>query len=516
MRIAVLYNDDWKHYPPGAPSYEADAEVRETAEAVAKALARTGFDALLMTVDDDLAPLADALRRERIDGVFNLVESLGGESSREPEIPELLDGLGIPYTGNAAHVLRAAHAKDETRKRLAAHGVPVARGFVVPAPLPPSLDALFDASGAKFPLFVKPARTDASIGIDQRSIVVDRQALDAQLARLAAEVPGPYLVEEYLPGREVNVAIFPEPEHGQAVCTWIDFSECVGVAPIVTYDCKWRPGTPEYSAKSLPAKGLVPDDEIARAQHVARAAFLALGGTSYGRVDLRMGADGGFYVIDVNPNPDINTDAGLAVAAQSVGLDHDALIREVMEAALANGRPRPATKVVRDDAKGLTLRPVRASDRAPLAGLLAKIENFTPDEQGVALELIDGSIQDPLRSGYETIVAELSPGEAARGAPTVVGYICFGLTPMTESTWDLYWTAVDGAVRGKGLGKALLLRFEDVVRERGGKLIRIETSSMESYGGTLEFYLRNGYVIASELRDFYKAGDALITLIKYL
>ncbi|MCK6550701.1 GNAT family N-acetyltransferase [Myxococcota bacterium] len=509
MRIAVLYNDDWKHYPPGAPSYEADAEVRETAEAVAQALARTGFEPVLMTVDDALEPLVEALGREKVDGVFNLVESLGGASSREPEIPELLDRLGLPYTGNAAHVLRAAHAKDETRKILAAHGVPVARGFVVSEPAEAA--ARLAASGARFPLFVKPARTDASIGIDQRSIVRAASELEAQLARVAAEVPGPILVEEYLPGREVNVAIFPEPEHGQAVCTWIDFSECVGVAPIVTYDCKWRPGTPEYAAKSLPAKGLVPEDEIARAQHVARAAFLALGGTSYGRVDLRMGEDGGFYVIDVNPNPDINPDAGLTVAARSVGLDHDALIRAVMEAALANGRTRPPAKV-RDLRTGVTIRAIAAADRAPLAELLSKIENFTPDEQAVALELIDGSIQDPARSGYETIVAELD-GDAT-GAPKIAGYLCYGLTPMTEWTYDLYWTAVDRTVRGKGLGKALLVRFEALVRERRGKIIRIETSSMESYGGTLEFYLRNGYAIVSQIRDFYRAGDDLITLVK--
>jgi ribosomal protein S18 acetylase RimI-like enzyme len=153
----------------------------------------------------------------------------------------------------------------------------------------------------------------------------------------------------------------------------------------------------------------------------------------------------------------------------------------------------------------IELREIRAADREPLAAMLRRVENFAPDEVEVALELIDASIAEPGKD-YACIVAT----EHER----ILGYLCWGLTPMTDWTYDLYWVAVDPDARGRRIGKQLTLRFEELVRERGGKIIRIETSSMESYGGTLEFYLRTGYEIASRIRDFYRAGDDLITLTK--
>src|SRR5262249_3737122 len=142
-------------------------------------------------------------------------------------------------------------------------------------------------------------------------------------------------------------------------------------------------------------------------------------------------------------------------------------------------------------------------DRSELVALLSRVDNFSDDERMVAIELIDEALQKPA-SGYECIVA--LEGEQ------VAGYLCFGLTPMTDWTYDLYWVATDPSVRGKGLGKGLLAHFEGVARSRGGKIIRIETSSMETYGATLDFYVKQGYAIASRIEDFYRAGDDLITL----
>jgi ribosomal protein S18 acetylase RimI-like enzyme len=155
----------------------------------------------------------------------------------------------------------------------------------------------------------------------------------------------------------------------------------------------------------------------------------------------------------------------------------------------------------------MQLRPVQARDREQLAVLLAGVENFKPHEVVVALELIDGAISGP-ESGYFVIVAEDEHGLA--------GYLCYGPTPMTEAAWDLYWVAVDHRRRGQGIGKKLTYAFEDLVRERGGKIIRIETSSTESYGGTMAFYLKTGYTLISTIEDFYRAGDDLQTLIKKL
>jgi ribosomal protein S18 acetylase RimI-like enzyme len=158
----------------------------------------------------------------------------------------------------------------------------------------------------------------------------------------------------------------------------------------------------------------------------------------------------------------------------------------------------------------MKIRTIAAADRAPLQALLQRIENFTAEEVEVALELIDGAISDPSTTGYFAKVITL-PDD---GYERLAGYICWGPTPMTARTFDLYWIAVDGAARGKGLGRALILELEEQLRAAGGANLRLETSSKESYGKTLQFYLDLGFEVSASLADFYAPGDALIILYK--
>lgn len=150
----------------------------------------------------------------------------------------------------------------------------------------------------------------------------------------------------------------------------------------------------------------------------------------------------------------------------------------------------------------LELGPIEAKDRAPLIAMLRTIPQFKPDEVAVAEELIDASIRDPQGTGYECIVARTPNGCA--------GYICFGPTPMTEATWDLYWIAVSPMMQGKGLGKRLYAAFVEVMRARGGTQVRIETSSQESYAATGGFYERLGFSLVARLPDFYALSDDLL------
>lgn len=109
---------------------------------------------------------------------------------------------------------------------------------------------------------------------------------------------------------------------------------------------------------------------------------------------------------------------------------------------------------------------------------------------------------------YRVIVAEEG------GA--LAGYVCFGPTPMTAATWDLYWIASFPAFRGRGAGSALLLAMEAEVLRRGGRQVRVETSSRGEYETTRVFYERHRYGEAARLPDFYASGDDLVTLYKRL
>lgn len=330
-RTVVLVNEDFSSRTDelsreGPRAFEADAAVLDTARAVREALVGLGVAVEELRVRDSLSGLVDKLARRGVEVVFNLVESIANDYGREWQVPALLARHGIRFTGNGPVPLRLSRAKDAARRVLVRAGVRVARGVVV-------RDAETLRRGGKravpYPCFVKPARVDGSIGIDRASLCADEPALLARLTALASHLPGPFLVEEYLPGKEINVAIFPEPVRGHVVATEIDFSPLADDLPrFVTYDSKWNPESPEYAARSVPA--VLEPPLRAEVEALARAAFRALGGTGYGRVDMRLDASGRPCVIDVNPNNDLHPEAGLALAAASVRVSYEQLIGGIL------------------------------------------------------------------------------------------------------------------------------------------------------------------------------------------
>lgn len=353
--VAVVHNLDFADAEdsddvPSTNDFDgrANADVAEVATHITRALRSAGFTTLEFSVRDSIEQLVPVLREQEVDVVFNLVESLGADPRREPEVPRVLAKAGIACTGNPARALDTALRKDVVRSLLAAHHIPIARGCVVAGPSDPHAAK---RAGLRFPLFVKPATSDGSIGIDQASVVADEAALLDRLRFLAARVAGPYLIEEYLPGPEVNVAILPSADgatEGAArlVPTTIDFSgnprDC---HPIVTYACKWDDGSPEYAARTVPLGDLVSLPARRDLLRTAEAAFYLIGGNSYGRVDLRFDASGRACVIDVNPNPDLHPEAGYAVALRDAYVPYVQLVDTIVQHAIRRARPVAATSV---------------------------------------------------------------------------------------------------------------------------------------------------------------------------
>ena len=146
-------------------------------------------------------------------------------------------------------------------------------------------------------------------------------------------------------------------------------------------------------------------------------------------------------------------------------------------------------------------------DREPLVALLQRIEGFRPADVDVAVELIDETLQNPERSTYRFILA-VEDGD--RDEKTCFGYVCFGATPMTRHTYDLYWVVVDPDCRGKGVGRELLRALTATLAHNGGRILRVETSSSEMYRAAKEFYKREGFVEGGRIPDFYSEGDDLI------
>lgn len=159
----------------------------------------------------------------------------------------------------------------------------------------------------------------------------------------------------------------------------------------------------------------------------------------------------------------------------------------------------------------MLLRPLLSCDHEPLAALLQRIEAFNAEEFGVALELIDETLQNPERSTYRFIVAV---EEREENEKAYFGYVCFGPTPMTRHTYDLYWIVVDPDQRGKGIGRELLRALTATLSHNGGRILRVETSSSEMYRSAKDFYKRAGFVEGGRIPNFYKDRDDLIIYYK--
>ena len=140
--------------------------------------------------------------------------------------------------------------------------------------------------------------------------------------------------------------------------------------------------------------------------------------------------------------------------------------------------------------------------------ILRNTPEFKPSEVVVAEEVIDSYLRDPTGSGYHVLVAE--DGSA------LVGYICYGPTPLTSGTWDLYWQAVIREKQGQGIGSVLMKAAEGEIRKAKGRLALIETSSTPAYEKTRRFHLGQGYEVIACIPDFYAPGDDKFILQKRL
>jgi ribosomal protein S18 acetylase RimI-like enzyme len=153
---------------------------------------------------------------------------------------------------------------------------------------------------------------------------------------------------------------------------------------------------------------------------------------------------------------------------------------------------------------------LRPDHRARLGELLVETGAFHADEVAVALALFDASLSTEPAGAIDAPADYEFVG--AFEDEQLVGYACFGATPATDGTYDLYWLAVDPAVQGRGIGRALVRDVEEKLIARGGRLLVVETSSRPDYASTRRFYARSGYAEAARVRDFYAPADDRILL----
>ena len=158
------------------------------------------------------------------------------------------------------------------------------------------------------------------------------------------------------------------------------------------------------------------------------------------------------------------------------------------------------------------LGPLRPRDRARVAELLVSTAVFSGDEIDVALQLFDATVDGRGTAGADDANVPDYEFTGAFDGERLLGYACTGPTPATEGTFDLYWLAVDPAAQGKGIGTTLVRAVERELRDRGARMLLVETSSRPDYSNTRAFYARCGYTEAARIKDFYAPADDRIML----
>ncbi len=313
---------------------DSEDENSKDYEAVVPPVARTlrslGHRVSILGAHGDVKRLIAGLSRRRPELVFNLMEMFADNVFGDIPVTGLLDLMGLRYTGSGPGELYLSQDKGLTKKMLAFDGILYPRFAVFS-----KQQGSFETGGnLRMPLFVKPLRSDSSLGIGGKSLVHDAVALMERVTAIRKELDDSALAEEYIEGREFYVGVLGNGQPKALPPIEVDFTGFPeGVPKVLDSKAKWDENSKEYKGtKSVLAN--LPDELRAKLQKVAVDAFRALRVRDYGRVDLRLTDTGDIYVLEVNASCYLEKASEFAMAAAAAGLDYPRLIERIVNLTL--------------------------------------------------------------------------------------------------------------------------------------------------------------------------------------
>jgi D-alanine-D-alanine ligase len=335
-RILVLFNEPV--LPPDHPDAASERDILDTVNSVARTLRRAGFRVGRLGVGNDLTALADGLEEHCPDAVFNLFEGLSNRPFTESVVAGMLEWLNVPFTGCPSDTLTLARDKQRTKHLLHGAGLPTAPFFTVDhLPVP--------ECKLEWPVIVKPANQDASCGIEQESVVQNQAELISRVELILKLYGGSVLVEQFIVGREILASVVEGAPDEWRRCTpmVLPLAEIVfndpELWPVYSYDAKWDKSSNEYRSTPMNVPVILPHKQMDEITDLARRAFRLLGCRDYARVDIRMTAAGRPFILEVNPNPFIDSIA-LIDGMEAIGSVHSEFIADLARAALSRRPPR--------------------------------------------------------------------------------------------------------------------------------------------------------------------------------
>ena len=332
LKVAVLYDVWGEEEAPESEKAAASGRKRkekEDREEIFDALTKLGHEPSYYVLDGRPQSL-HGLAKCGADLVFNLTESYAGDDTKEMNVAAYMDLIGLPYTGAGPHAHFLAQDKATAKKLFAFHQI---RTPYFATAYRGNIDHAHDI---KFPLIVKPQLEDGSIGIDEEAVVNSVKELMERMEYVQNEFDSPSLIEEYIEGREIYAAILGSYEKTE-------------VLPLVELDLSQLPeGTPRIASRAVKfereseayklTKSKIAEDLDEATTHklseTALAAYRAVKLRDYGRIDMRLTAEGEVYVIEANPNPWLSSKHEFAMAGKKSGRSYTQLIGEIVEMAM--------------------------------------------------------------------------------------------------------------------------------------------------------------------------------------
>jgi D-alanine-D-alanine ligase len=328
MRVLIAYNEPV--LPPTHPDADSEHEILNVVDAMCAELGHSGFELDRCAVGRDLDAFRVTLRERPPDVVFNMFEGLGDDPAAECRFALLLEDEGVAFTGCSSQTLWQAGRKDLAKQRFREAGIPTPEFEVVDA-IPVARCRL------SWPVIVKPAFRDASIGIDQQSVVTNELDLHRQVISTADAYGYPIMIEQFIRGREISAAVVDWPIVRMLTAVETLFVGRNGDWPIVAYNSKWQPGSQEYESTPLRYPAELPPQAAERLAEMAEGAFRVLGCRDFATVDFRLGDDGTPHLLELNPNPGMAPSPCLLHSFELAGIRYTDYLVHMVHAAKSRG-----------------------------------------------------------------------------------------------------------------------------------------------------------------------------------
>ncbi|MCU7497049.1 MAG: D-alanine--D-alanine ligase [Ignavibacteria bacterium] len=357
MKVAVVYNishADLAHYenmavPAAEINFEPYFDIEHSSpldgyNSITRALCEAGFEAYSLNIFDDYNAFLADYRQNRPDVVFNMVEYYNDKPTLEMNFACLLQMMDIPYTGAPPMALATCQRKVIAKSILSSLGINTPRFRVVS-----SCGQAADI-GLNYPLIVKPSMEDASLGIEDESVVNSPEKLFERIEYILHHFKQNALIEEFVDGRELNVAVIGDRFPRVLPISEIDFSLMPAhLNNIVSYQAKWDPYHEAYHMARPICPSILPSDIEAKAKDLALKAFKALGARDYARVDMRLSRNNELFVLEINPNPDLTEDAGFMRSSKAAGYSFRRTLRRIVEMAWTRRSKAPKQRLPKSD-----------------------------------------------------------------------------------------------------------------------------------------------------------------------